>query len=92
MYLLRIIVFLVRGTVAENIEEKIETGRIKTLINEDKGKQGKSNNNNEHLWFYFFYKKLYFTKNIVGKKGKKVKSSLNNLISVFVRRGILQTQ
>ena len=88
MYLLRIIVFLIRGTGAENIEEKIETGRIKTLINEDKGKQGKSNNNT----FYFFYKKLYFTKNIVGKKGKKVKSSLNNLISVFVRCGILQTQ
>ena len=57
-------VFLVRGRGAENIEKKIKTDKIKTLINEDKEKQriqGKSNNNNEHLWFYFFHKKMYFT-------------------------------
>ena len=29
-------VFLVRGRGTENIEEKIKTGRRKTLINEDK--------------------------------------------------------
>ena len=56
-------VILIRGRVAENIEEKIKTGRRKTLINEDKEKrriQRKSNNSNEHLWFYIFYEKLNF--------------------------------
>ena len=56
-------VFLVRGRGAENIEKKIKTDKIKTLINEDKEKQriqGKSNNNNKHLWFYLFHRKLYF--------------------------------
>ena len=45
-------VFLVSRRGAENIEKKIKTDKIKTLINEDKEKQriqGKSNNNNEHL-------------------------------------------
>ena len=37
-YLLRIIVFLVRGRGAEPIEEKIKADRRKTLINKDKEK------------------------------------------------------
>ena len=42
--------------------------------------------------FTFFIKNYILLKNIVGKKGKKVKSSLYHLISVFVSCGILQTQ
>ena len=64
-------VFLVRGRGAENIEKKIKTDKIKTLINEDKEKQriqGKSNNNNKHLWFYLFYKKLHFTQKHSSKR------------------------
>ena len=62
-FLLRIMVFLVRGWGAENIEEKIKTDRRKTLINEAKEKriiQGKSNNNDEQHWFDLFHKKLNF--------------------------------
>ena len=64
-------VFLVRGMGAENIEEKIKTGRRKTLINEDKKTrriQGKSNNNNKHPWFYLFYKKLHLTQKHNSKR------------------------
>ena len=32
-------IFLIRGRGAENIEEKIETGRRKTLITEEKEKR-----------------------------------------------------
>ena len=63
--------FLVRGSGAKNIEEKIKTDRRKTLINEDKEKrriQGKSNNNNEHLWLYLFYKKIYFNQKHCSKR------------------------
>ena len=63
--------FLVRGSGAKNIEEKIKTDRRKTLINEDKEKrriQGKSNNNNEHLWLYLFYKIIYFTQKHCSKR------------------------
>ena len=45
-------VFLVMGRGAENIEKKTKTDRRKTLKNEEKEKQkiqGKSNNNNKHL-------------------------------------------
>ena len=62
---------MVRGGVAENIEENIKTGRRKTLINEDKEKrriQRKSNNSNEHLWFYLFYEKLNFTQKHSSKR------------------------
>ena len=62
---------MVRGRVAENIEENIKTGRRKTLINEDKEKrriQRKANNNNEHLWFYLFYEKLNFTQKHSSKR------------------------
>ena len=64
-------VFLVRGTDAENIEKKKKTDRRKTLKNEEKEKlriQGKSNNNKKHLWFYLLYKKLYFTRKHSLKK------------------------
>ena len=70
-YLLRFMVFLVRGKGVENIEEKIKIQRRKTLINEDKEKrriQGKSDNNNEHLWFLLFYKKLHFTQKHSSKR------------------------
>ena len=70
-YLLRFMVFLVRGKGVENIEEKIKIQRRKTLINEDKEKrriQGKSNNNIEHLWFYLLHKKLYFAKKHGSKR------------------------
>ena len=63
-------VFLVRGSGAENIEEKSKTDRRKILLNEDKENrriQGKSNNKNQHLWFYLF--QILF-KNLVVK-GKK---------------------
>ena len=43
---------MVRGRGEENVEEKIKTGRRKTLKDEGKEKQaiqGKSNNNNKHL-------------------------------------------
>ena len=64
-------VSLVRGRGTENIEEKIKTGRRKTLINEEKKTrriQGKSNNNNKHPWFYLFYKKLHFTQKHSSKR------------------------
>ena len=70
-YLLRFMVFLVRGKGVENIEEKIKIQRRKRLINEDKEKrriQGKSDNNNEHLWFLLFYKKLHFTQKHSSKR------------------------
>ena len=54
-------VFLVMGRGAENIEKKTKTDRRKTLKNEEKKKQkiqGKSNNNNKHLWFYLLRKKF----------------------------------
>ena len=54
---------MVRGRSAENIEEKIKTGRRKILKNGEKEKrkiQGKSSNNHKHIWFYLFIKKLYF--------------------------------
>ena len=53
-YLLRIMVFLVMGRSAENVEKKKKTDRRKTLKSKKKEKQrirGKSNNNNIHLWF-----------------------------------------
>ena len=54
-------VFLVMGRGAENIEKKTKTDRRKTLKNEEKEKQkiqGKSNKNNKHLWFYLLRKKF----------------------------------
>ena len=52
-YLVRIMVFLVRGTDAENIEKKKKIDRRKAFKNEKKEKrtvQGKLNNNDKHLW------------------------------------------
>ena len=51
--LLRIMVFLVMGRSAENVEEKKKTDRKKTLKSEEKEKRRirrKSNNNNINLW------------------------------------------
>ena len=70
-YLLRIRLFLVRGSGAESIGKKIKTGRRKTSKNDDKEKrriQGKSNNNNKHLWFYLFIKKKYFAQKHSSKR------------------------
>ena len=53
-YLLRIMVFLVMGKGAQNIEEKKKTDRRKILKSEEKEKRRirvKSNNNNINLWF-----------------------------------------
>ena len=64
-------VFLVRGSGAENIEEKSKTDRRKILLNEDKENrriQGKSNNKNQHLRFYLFHKKLYFLQKPSSKR------------------------
>ena len=64
-------VFLVRGTDAENKKKKKKTKRRKTLKNKEKEKrriQGKSNNNNKHLWFYLLYKKLCFARKHSLKK------------------------
>ena len=90
LYLLGIMVFLVVGRGAENIEKKNKIGRRKALENEAKRIiQGKSNNNNEYLWFYLLCKKYILFKNIVVR-GKKVKSSLYHhiLFTVFNCRRI----
>ena len=53
-YLLRIMVFLVMGKSAQNIEEKKKTDRRKILKSEEKEKRRirvKSNNHNINLWF-----------------------------------------
>ena len=53
-YILKIMVFLVMGLSAENIDEKKKTDREKTLKNEEKEKgriRRKSNIKNIHLWF-----------------------------------------
>ena len=53
-YLLRIMVFLVMGRSAQNIEEKKKTDRRKILKGEEKEKRRirvKSNNHNINLWF-----------------------------------------
>ena len=53
-YLLRIMVFLVMGRSAQNIEEKKKTDRRKILKSEEKEKRRirvKSNNHNINLWF-----------------------------------------
>ena len=50
--LLRIMVFLVMGRSAENVEEKNKTDRRKTLKSEEKEKRrirGESNSNNRNL-------------------------------------------
>ena len=81
-YLLRIRLFLVRGSGAENIGGKIKTGRRKTSKNDDKEKrriQGKSNNNNKHLWFYLFVKNVCSLYHHIS-------------FSVFMRCRIFQTQ
>ena len=54
-YLVSIMVFLVRGTDAENFEKKKKIDRRKAFKNEKKEKrtvQGKLNNNDKHLWLY----------------------------------------
>ena len=51
---LRIMVFLVMGWSAKNIQQKKKTDRRKTLKGEENEKRrirGKSNNNIKHLWF-----------------------------------------
>ena len=53
-YLLRIMVFLVMGRSAQNIEEKKKTDRRKILKSEEKEKRRirvKSNNHNINIWF-----------------------------------------
>ena len=53
-YSLRIMVFLVMGRSAQNIEEKKKTDRRKILKSEEKEKRRirvKSNNHNINLWF-----------------------------------------
>ena len=53
-YLLRIMVFLVMGRSAQNIEEKKKTDRRKILKSEEKEKRRirvKSNSHNINLWF-----------------------------------------
>ena len=53
-YLLRIMVFLVMGRSAQNIEEKKKTDRRKILKSEEREKRRirvKSNNHNINLWF-----------------------------------------
>ena len=53
-YLLRIMVFLVMGRSAQNIEEKKKTDRRKILKSDEKEKRRirvKSNNHNINLWF-----------------------------------------
>ena len=65
-YLLKIMVFLVMGRSAENIEEKEKTNRWKTLKSEEKEKRrirGKSNNNN--LWFWIILRSKTIWKKVV---------------------------
>ena len=70
-YLLRIMVFLVRGKAAEILKKSKKTGRKKTLKNEKKEKwrmQRKSSNNNKYLCFYLSYKKSFFDRKHSLKK------------------------
>ena len=86
--LLRIIVFLVMGWSAENVEEKKKTDKSKSLKREEKEKRligGKSNNNNRHLWFY----KLYFSRKYHLKKSCLY---YQILFTVFMRCRIFETQ
>ena len=90
-------VFLDRGRGAENIEEKIETEKRKTMINEDKGKQriqGKQITTMGIFGFTFFIKNYIFLKNIVVQGGKvKSKKFIPSLsFTVFMRCRIFEKQ
>ena len=67
--LLRIMVFLVMGMSPENIKEKKETDRRKTLKSEEKEKRRtwrESNNNDIHLYWFeiIFCSKKHFEKKL----------------------------
>ena len=85
-------VFLVRGTEAENIRKRRKQREEKTLKIEEKEKrriQGKSSNNNKHLWFYLLYKKLYFARKYSLKKSNLYR---HILFTVFIPCRIFETQ